>query len=339
MWSQAAKLTASDRASDDEFGISVAVDGETVVVGAHQHDIGTNSAAGAAYVYTKPGGGWAGNITETAKLTASDRASDDEFGISVAADGGTVVVGAAGVDGTDAGGAAVTEAGAAYVFTLNTGTGVWSQAAKLTASDRASDDEFGISVAVDGGTVVAGAAGVDGTDAGGAAVTEAGAAYVFTLNTGTGVWSQAAKLTASDRASDDEFGISVAVDGGTVVAGAAGVDGTDAGGAAVTEAGAAYVFTLNTGTGVWSQAAKLTASDLVSYDEFGISVAVDGGTVVVGAAGVDGTDVGGAAVTEAGAAYVFTLNTGTGVWSPAARLRGGGRGNRRGWGAQTRADW
>ena len=151
VWSQAAKLTASDRASNDEFGISVAVDGETVVVGAHQHDIGTNSAAGAAYVYTKPGGGWAGNITETAKLTASDRASDDEFGISVAADGGTVVVGAAGVDGTDAGGAAVTEAGAAYVFTLNTDTGVWSQPAKLTASDRASDDEFGISVAVDGG--------------------------------------------------------------------------------------------------------------------------------------------------------------------------------------------
>ena len=167
VWSQKAKLIASDGAADDQFGISVAVNGDTVVVGARQDDDNGNQS-GSAYVFTKPSSGWS-NSNETAKLTASDGAANDEFGISVAVEGDTAVIGARQDD---------TSNGSAYVFT--TVSGVWSQKAKLTASDGAADDEFGISVAVDGDTVVVGAYKHNvGEGTGGA---NAGAAYLMSIS-------------------------------------------------------------------------------------------------------------------------------------------------------------
>jgi hypothetical protein len=90
---ETAKLTASDGADSDQFGASVAISGDTVVVGAVGDDIGANTDQGSAYVFVKPAGGWT-NMTETAKLTASDGAYGDRFGFSVAISGDTVVVGA-----------------------------------------------------------------------------------------------------------------------------------------------------------------------------------------------------------------------------------------------------
>ena len=112
-WSQAAKLTASDREvdarDDSQFGISVAVSGDIVVVGADGVDqSATETNFGAAYVFTKPATGWADN-TETAKLTASDGNTNHDFGSSAAIDGDTVVVGAEGKDSGE---------GAAYVFDI-----------------------------------------------------------------------------------------------------------------------------------------------------------------------------------------------------------------------------
>ena len=237
-WSQVAKLTASDgdASSDGEagdiFGWSVAVDWDTVVVGARYHD--------SAYVFTKPGTGWA-TATETAKLTASDGVVGDWFGQSVAVDGDTVVVGASEDDGS----------GSAYVFTKATDS-VWTdatQTAKLTASDGDDFDEFGKSVAVDGDTVVAGAPNNDGY----------GSAYVF-IKPAAG-WddaTQMAKLTPG--ATDDgaaglagTFGAAVAVDGDTVVVGASAYSGSQ---------GRAYVFTKPSGG--WEDAertAELATSD------------------------------------------------------------------------------
>ena len=297
VWSQAAKLTASDGDTSDEFGYSVAVDGDTIVVGAHQNDPGesgnTISNAGAAYVFTKPTDGWDSDdddiINETAKLTAFGAAADDEFGISVAVAGDTILVGAHQNDQS----ATVPNSGAAYVFTKF--GGVWGNAtasvdhrvetAKLTASDAAANDEFGISVAVDGDTIVVGAHQNDADDQD----NNEGAAYVFTKV--SGVWSQKAKLIASDGAANDEFGISVAVDGDTAVIGARQGDAKN---------GAAYVFTKV--SGVWSQKAKLTASDGAADDEFGISVAVHGDTVMVGAHQNDADTNN----NNEGAAYFFT---------------------------------
>ena len=251
---QLAKLTATDGAAGDHFGHSVAIDGDTVVVGAR----GVNSVTGAAYVFHTTDG-W--DTHTEIKLTASDGASEDLFGQSVAIDGaaGAVVVGAS--QSRKTGGT-----GAAYVFRTTDGGATYGQLAKLTAADAAAGDGFGWSVAIDSGTIVVGAYGDD--DA-------AGAAYVFRTSDDGIVYS---KLTASDAAADDQFGVSVAIDGATVVVGAY-QDG-DAG----IGSGSAYVFRTNDGSATYDQVAKLTASDGAVNDAFGISVAIDGATVVVGAA-------------------------------------------------------
>jgi hypothetical protein len=289
---QKAKLTASDKAAGDQFGRSVAISGDVVVVGAMFSDPGGIFSAGAAYVFVKPVGGW-GNMTQTAKLTASDKAADDNFGFSVAISGDVVVVGA---DGAEPGG--LYGAGAAYIFVkLVGGWGDMTQTAKLTASDKAAYNYFGSSVAISGGVVVVGAAG-----AAPGGKEWAGAAYVFVKPVGG--WAdrtQTAKLTASDKAAFDYFGDSVAISGGVVVVGAR---WNDPGG--TTGAGAAYVFVKPLGG--WTnmtQTAKLTASDKAASDLFGSSVAINGGVVVVGApyAAPGGTK-------KAGAAYIFVKPVG-----------------------------
>jgi hypothetical protein len=169
---------------------------------------------------------------------------------------------------------------------------------KLTASDGAAGDEFGYSVALEGGTALIGARDADDNGA------SSGAAYVFTQGT-DGQWSEAQKLTASDGASGDEFGYSVALSGDFALIGARFAAGVEE-----SRAGAAYVFTFGTGPiGTrWSEVQKLTASDEITANEFGRSVALNGTTALVGALG-SGT---------AGAVYVFTFaqdDTGGGQWS------------------------
>ena len=283
---QEAKLTASDAAAGDEFGNSVAINGETAVVGAPDDDTAAGNNAGSAYVFVRSGISW----SQQAKLTASDAAAFDAFGKSVAIDGNTIVVGAD-LD-SDAG----SFSGSAYVF-VRSGTS-WSEQQKLTASDAAAGDQFGISVGISGETVVVGAV---ADDDGGAS---SGSAYVF-VRSGTS-WSQQQKLTASDAASGDFFGFAVTIGGDTVGVGA---PQDDDGG---TNSGSAYVF-VRSGTS-WSQQAKLTASDAAASDIFGRNaMGISGDTLVVGAPS-DDTGAG----TDAGSAYVF-VRSGT-SWSQQAKL-------------------
>ncbi len=285
-WTEQDRLTASDATAGDHFGNSVAVSGDTVVVGAYRAaDAGPGS--GSAYVFVRSGGSW----TEQDRLTASDAAADDRFGRSVAVSGDTVVVGAYGDDDPDYG----SMSGSAYVFVRSGGS--WTERAMLTADeDSAADDYFGRSVAVSGDTVVVGAYGDD--DGG----SRSGSAYVF-VRTEYGYDPQA-KLTAADAAADDFFGRSVAVSGDTVVVGAYGDDDDGS------SSGSAYVF-VRSGGG-WTQQPKLTATDAAAYDVFGYSVAVSGDTVVVGAHCDD--DAG----DMSGAVYVFA-RSGSG-WTEQAKL-------------------
>jgi hypothetical protein len=171
VWTQQAKLTASDAAGFDNFGVSVAVSGDTVLVGANRADAPGVANSGAAYVFAKPGGGWT-NMTQTAKLRASDAAAQDGFGAAVSLSGETAVVGARGDD--HAGG---TDAGSAYVFVKPGGGWVnTTQTVKLTAMDAQTDDVFGYSVAVSGDRAIIGAPLED--NVGGS---NAGSAYVFDL--------------------------------------------------------------------------------------------------------------------------------------------------------------
>jgi len=278
-WSQQAKLTASDAASSDAFGSSVAISGDTVVVGSPLDDDG-GSGSGSAYVFTRSDTTW----FEQAKLTASDHNTGDSFGDSVAISGSRVVVGA---QGNNDGGPS---AGSAYVFT-RTGT-TWSEDAKLTAVDPAEFDYFGGSVAISDNSVIIG---VDGDDDFG---TGSGSAYVFNRSGST--WSQQAKLTASDAAANDQFGISVAISGDSVIIGA---NFDDDGGS---NSGSAYVFSRSGSS--WSQQAKLTADDAATEDFFGGSVSISGDSAIVGATGGD----------DGGSAYVFT-RSGT-SWSQQSKL-------------------
>ena len=169
-WIQTAELTASDGAADDQFGWSVAVSGNTVVVGAPFHALGSQTDRGTAYVFVMPDNGWA-DMTQTAELAASDGAANDYFGSSVAISGDTVAVGAGGatVNGDP-------HQGAAYIFTkLPNGWTNMTQTAKLIASDGYVGDDFGASVAISGDTVTVGAPYASiGSNS------QQGAAYVFT---------------------------------------------------------------------------------------------------------------------------------------------------------------
>ncbi len=226
---QTAKLTPSD--GSFFFGTSVAISGNTVVVGAvtYAGDLDFFAFGGpspaAAYVFTEPNEGWA-NMTQTAKLTASDGAAYYEFGDSVAISGSTIVVGSP--FSTVAGGAEgnVQGAGAAYVF-MEPGTG-WenmTQSAKLTASDGAANDYFGDSVAIDANTIVVGAGGASiggPTECDGESSDKPGTAYVFTEPvSGWENMTQTEKVIASDGLANDYFGDSVAISGKTVVVGSA----------------------------------------------------------------------------------------------------------------------
>jgi MYXO-CTERM domain-containing protein len=277
VWLEQAKLAASDGSIDDHFGASVALSGDTALVGAYWADVGATVNQGAAYVFTRTGGVW----TEQQKLTASDGAMDDIFGVSVALSGDTVLVGAAGADV----GAAVDQ-GAAYVFTR--AGGVWTEQQKLTASDGATEDYFGTSVALSLDTALVGS---QVHDIG--ANIDQGAAYVFTLS--GGVWIQQQKLTAGDGAAQEYFGGSVALSGDTALVSMA---QGDVGANSIQ--GRVYVFTRS--GGAWTQQQKLTAADGAAVDQFGISVALSGDTALVGALG----DNFGAS-TDQGSAYVLVL--------------------------------
>ena len=257
-WTQSAEFTSSDGAENDEFGQSVAISGTTAIVGAHCHTVNGNTAQGAAYVFSLSGGTW----TQSAELTSSDGAADDNFGYSVAISSTTAIVGAIGrtVNG-NAG------QGAAYVFSSSGNT--WTQSAELTSSDGAENDYFGYSVAISGTTAIVGTRyrTVNGN-------VNQGAAYVFSSSGNT--WTQSAELTSSDGATNDDFGHSVAISGTTAIVGA--FEHTVNGDA---QQGAAYVF--NSSGNTWTQSAELTSSDGAAGDSFGTSVALSGTTVVVGA--------------------------------------------------------
>jgi hypothetical protein len=214
-WLFQQKITASDAAAGDQFGWSVSIDGATAVVGANLDDE-AGADRGSAYVYQRGGTVW----SQATKLSASNAAAGDFFGQSVAVSGNAIVVGAPAEDGAEA------DSGSAYVF--RNGVSGWVAEDVLTPTDGEALDNFGGAVALDGDLAVVGARGEDETG------NRAGAAYAFGNNAGT--WGQIIKLTASDAAEDDFFGVSVGASDGRAAVGAPFND-TDG-----MNAGAAYAF-------------------------------------------------------------------------------------------------
>jgi len=270
-WTQQTKLLASDGASEDMFGWSVSLSGDTALIGAVDDD-DNGADSGSAYVFTRNGTTW----TQQAKLLASDGSINDFFGGSVSLSADTALIGAFCDDDHGA------QSGSAYVFTRH-GT-IWSQQQKLLALDGAAFDYFGWSVSLSGDTALIGA---DGDNDNG---NSSGSAYVF-IRTGT-TWTQQAKLLASDGTADDSFGWSVSLFGDTALIGAPYDD--DKGDAS----GSAYVF-IRTGT-TWTQQAKLLASDGAEEDRFGWRVSLSGDTALFGVKWDEDNG------NNSGSAYVFT---------------------------------
>jgi hypothetical protein len=315
-WTEQDMLT-SDDTFRSQFGFSVALDGDTLMVGAN-HESSIKSISGAVYVFTRDTDGeW----TEQTILKAATPQNDGQFGSSVALDGDTLVVGSPGdssdvnISGTvfvftrdnndewtqktylkasnakDWGwfGSSVALDGDmlvvnnVYVFTPNT-NGVWTEQVMLSASDSGAG--FGSSGALQGDTLMVGAVGAD---------SNAGAVYVFTRES-DGNWSEKYILKASNGENNEMFGYGIALDGDMLAVSAKG-EGT------VT--GTLYLFTrdsdINSDSyGNWNQQALQKASNAQSSDSFGFSVAVAGDTVVVGAEGSTNDEQ-----VKAGAVYVW----------------------------------
>lgn len=273
-WTFQAKLLGNNTESEDNFGYAVDVDGNFAIVTSPK-----NRGAGAAYIYEREGTVWEQKRNRVRiRMIPIDRDGASSFGTSVAINGETAVIGATGGKvGQDV-------VGAAYVFTRNEPP-FWNQHTKLTASDSRGGDQLGYAVALSGSEVIAGA---PKHSAGGLG---SGAAYIYEQKE-DGTWIEAIKLSDGETASEDQFGISVAISGNLAISGAQQDDDV------APNAGAAYIFE-RSGT-LWLQRTKLVADDAKAGDLFGNTVAISGETVVIGAPGAD--DAG----PESGAAYVFT---------------------------------
>ncbi len=254
-WKQEGKLTAADAAAGDAFGFVVSVDGTTAVVGAPKSDVGAAKNTGAAFVFVRDANRW----KQHAKLIPKDLARSDALGEAVDIQKDTVIIGA---PGHTHGG--VRFAGAVFVFERDGDT--WREQAKLTAEDAAASDRFGVSVGIEGDTVIVGSL---LNDAGG--TKDAGAAYIFVRNGIT--WTQQAKLIAPGKKKGDHFGAGVATTGKIAVVGAPLREENGLG------TGAAYSF-VNV-DGVWKNAKRVVPDDAAANLVFGSTIAISGDTIVV----------------------------------------------------------
>jgi hypothetical protein len=323
-WQQEARLVSSDL-EHDHFGYSVALAGDTLAVGAERADVGELEHAGTVHVFLRSGGAW----QRDRLVTSSQPVPYSYFGREVALAGDILEVAGSGgsvavtsdtlVTGRFDEDSELTDSGAAYVSRRE--GGVWISEARVTASNPGDRDRFGYSVAVSGDTVVVGAYGEDSAATGidGAqdddSAQDSGAVYVF-RRSGT-VWQQEAYLKASNTDAGDRFGQTVAIAGDVIAVGAPGEDSAaidtdgDQDDDSAGDSGAVYVFRRS--GAVWRQDAYVKASNAGAGDELGVSVALTGDTLAVGAhledsaaKGIDGEQAD-ERQPQSGAVYVFDL--------------------------------
>lgn len=299
-WQQAQKILANDPFAEDQFGISLDVYGNEVLVGAIWNDVDAEGKkrrndAGAAYIFEKSGNKW----IQKQKLVPDGRKAFDLFGVSVSLHGDKALIGAY-RNGFNENDKDYKEfAGTAYYFRKNA-DGLWEEKQKLAASNRKEGAFFGYSVSVSEDLAVIGAQEQDLDVKNGKDLKGSGAAYVFELE--NDVWIEKQELTASDRQKEAYFGETVKTDGMRIIVGAWGQKTDAFGENALDTAGAAYIFEKQGAN--WVEQKKLTARDRRKGDQMGISVAIDGDVAICGAWGHD-FNTSGNENSWAGAAFVF----------------------------------
>jgi VCBS repeat-containing protein len=283
VWVQTRKIAPADGAANDLFGFSVAINGDTVLVGSRRDD-DLGDSSGSAYLFERNKGGsnaWG----QADKILASNGSGADEFGFSVSISGDALVVGApVAMTGT-------VTTGSAYVFQRNpTNSEDWIEVKILSPVNGAANDQFGLSLGISGDTIAVGAPmHRDGA--------QSGAAFIYQRNQdGPDQWGRVAKLLPFDGADHDEFGFSLALDEDYLVVGSRKDDDNGV------KSGSAYVYGRRpSGTGSWSYLEKWLPPDGDSYDQFGFATALRDNTAVVGARYDDATGH------RFGSTYVYRL--------------------------------
>jgi hypothetical protein len=289
-WVFQQKLTPSNPAADDNFGASIALSGDTVFVGA----VDSMVYVGKAYVFTRTGTTW----TQQTQINSPDASIGDVFGAAVKLVDGVAYIGA------------LNEAGEGAVYRYTGSGATWTMVQKLTASDGASTDLFGASLAVQGDQMLIGAPGKNNGNVG-----FAGAVYVFERD-GGGNWSELQKLTHADPVEDDLFGWSVALDGTSAIIGA---PQSNSESVFTDGSGKAYYFSTNGTT--WTQTQKLTQSDATPEERFGWQVILVGDTAYISDDGADEPGIGvgrQSPILDVGAVYTFTRTSNT--WTQQSKL-------------------
>jgi hypothetical protein len=315
-WGEIKRITASKPEFYDNFGSSVSISGEYVVVGAYLASKNASeaveiSSAGGAYVFKKNQGG-TDNWGQIKKLVASDRAENDQFGTAVAISGENIIVGSPFDDLTGPGNTVVKDAGSAYIFAKNQGgSDNWGQVKKIIMPNLTKETHWGGSVSIDGDLTLIGYTDYSGV------YTYPEAAYIFDKNTGgANNWGLVKELVASQPFDGDEFGFSVSIKGDYAIVGAR-VEKEDANDQnTIKAAGSAYIFKRNQGgANNWGRVKKITASDRAYGALFGHAVAIDGETALASAWQEKLDDKGNNSFDYAGAVYIFDLNQGgAGNW-------------------------
>lgn len=303
-WTQVKKIGPSPWDSYSYFGDAVAIDGNTIVVGAvgHSKDTANNQEAyvgdaGALFIFEGSGSNW----KFTQKLIAKDRTQANHgegLGNSVSISGNYIIAGAKGGNFDKNNDNRFESAGAAYIFERSGGS--WKAVQKIVASDRSAYDEFGYSVAISGDHAIVGARGTTLTaDENNNGYT--GTAYIFSRSQ-TGKWNEVLKVIPGDRKSGDRLGNSVAINGDYAIVGSPANDVTNP------DDGAIYVYWLS-GDGKWIQTQKLSSTDHGSYAGMSVSVAVSDTHIIAGAAIEHRDLMGKNELSNAGAAYIFMKPT------------------------------
>ena len=267
----------------NDFGIATAIYDDLAIVGA------SSEGYGAAYIYRFDGSEW----IEEARIEASTP-TEGNFGSAVAICENLVIAGACPDPYPCRGG--LLDTGSAYIFRFDGSS--WIEEAKVVPAECSGGDDVGSAVAINGDIAIVGAKWANG-NAG-----ASGSAYVFHFDGST--WVEEAELAAPDGKYGDYFGYSLGMSDDTVIVGAR----ADYGGEPEQDAGAAYIFRYDGQD--WEFDSKLVAPDAAAEDAFGVSVAVDGATALVGAHFSDDNG------SNSGSAYLF-CHDGS-MWNPIGKL-------------------
>ncbi len=337
-WTQEAYIKASNTGENDDFGSSVSLFGDILVVGASgesssstgvggDQDNDDAEGSGAVYVFRRSA---SGNWAQEAYLKASNTSAGDHFGTSVSFYDGLLAVGASAEDSSSTGvnrnqaNDDATNSGAVYIFRRSS-IGTWTQEAYIKASNTDASDFFGRSVSLSGDLLAVSAANEDSSSTGihgdqaNNDATDSGAVYVF-RRSASRAWTQEAYIKASNTDANDFFGSSISLSGDLLAVGAdfessssTGVGG-DQDNDSARRSGAGYVFR-RSAAGTWTQEAYLNASNTNANDRFGRSISLSGDLLAIGASERE---------SSRGAGYVFRRSA-TGAWTQEATLQAPGQ--------------